>query len=84
MSKRPAHIEGSKQVGHCECDTNTVIGTHHMQAIVTVAERKTGYTVMVEVLSKTADLVRPGDHQRAHTLRGQGQDADLLQRQRIL
>jgi IS30 family transposase len=43
------------QVGHWECDT--VIGAAHKQAIVTVAERKSGYAVMAKVLNKTSDLL---------------------------
>ena len=55
LSERPAHIEGRQQVGHWECDT--VIGANHKQAIVTVVERKRGYTVIAKVSNKTADLV---------------------------
>ena len=55
MSERPAHIEVRKQVGHGEC--NAVIGANHKPAIVTVVERRSGYTVMVKVSNKTVDLV---------------------------
>ena len=54
VSERPAHIEGRKQVGHWKCDT--VIGANHKQAIVTVVERKSGYTVIAKVSNKTSDL----------------------------
>jgi IS30 family transposase len=55
LSKRPAHIEDRKQVGHWESDT--VIGANHRQAIVTVVERKSVYAVIAKVRNKTADLV---------------------------
>jgi hypothetical protein len=55
LSERPAHIEGRKQVGHWECDA--VIGASHRQIIVTVAERKSEYSVMAKVSNKKGDLV---------------------------
>jgi IS30 family transposase len=55
LSECPAYVEGRKRVGHWECDT--VIGTNHKQAIVTVVERKSGYAVIAKVTNKTSDLV---------------------------
>ena len=55
LSERPAYVEGRKQVVRWDCDT--VIGANHRQAIVTVVERKSGYTVMAKVSNKTSDLV---------------------------
>jgi IS30 family transposase len=55
LSDRPVHIELRKQVGHWECDT--VIGTNHKGAIVTMVERKSGFSVIVKVSQKTSELV---------------------------
>jgi len=55
LSERPAYIEARKQVGHWECDT--VIGSQHKGAIVTMVERKSGYAVMAKVEKKTSELV---------------------------
>ena len=54
LSKRPAHIEERKQVGHWESDK--VIGTGHSQAMVTLVERKSGYAKPKKVPNKTAEL----------------------------
>jgi len=42
-------------VGHWVGDT--VIGTGHKQAIVTLVERKSGFAVLAHVTRKTSDLV---------------------------
>jgi len=55
LSGRPVHIELRKQVGHWECDT--VIGANHKGAIVTMVERKSGFSVIVKVSQKTSELV---------------------------
>ena len=51
----PLQIEARSQVGHWECDT--VIGTSHKGAVVTMVERKSGYAVMAKVTNKTSALV---------------------------
>jgi IS30 family transposase len=55
ISERPAHIETRSQVGHWEGDT--VIGSAHKQAVVTLVERKSGYALIAKVSNKTSDLV---------------------------
>jgi IS30 family transposase len=55
LSERPLHIEARSQVGHWECDT--VIGANHKGGVVTMVERKSGYTVMAKVFHKTCELV---------------------------
>ncbi len=55
ISERPAHIKTRSQVGHWEGDT--VIGSAHKQAVVTLVERKSGYAVLAKVKNKTSDLV---------------------------
>ena len=55
LSDRPVHLELRKQVGHWECDT--VIGANHKGAIVTMVERKSGFSVIVKVSQKTSELV---------------------------
>jgi len=52
VSKRPAHIEERRQIGHWEGDT--LIGKSHKQAIVSLVERKSGYAVLAKVQNKTA------------------------------
>ena len=54
-SSASIHIELRKQVGHWECDT--VIGANHKGAIVTMVERKSGFSVIVKVSQKTSELV---------------------------
>jgi transposase, IS30 family len=56
ISERPAHIELRQELGHWEADT--VIGANHKHAIVTLNERKTGFTLIAKVERKTAELVR--------------------------
>jgi IS30 family transposase len=55
ISERPSHIDDRRQIGHWEGDT--MIGKRHKQAIVTLVERKSGYTVLAKVRNKTAELV---------------------------
>ena len=55
ISERPAIVEKRRQVGHWEGDT--LMGTRHRHAIVSLVERKTGYAVLAKVPKKTAYLV---------------------------
>ena len=55
LSGRAARIANRMQIGHWECDT--VTEANHKQVIVTVVERKSGYTVVAEVSNKPADLI---------------------------
>mgnify|MGYP002152267558 CR=1 FL=1 len=48
VQARPAFVESRRQVGHWEGDT--VIGIGHSRTIVTVAERKNGFTVLGKVI----------------------------------
>ena len=50
----PAH-EARSQVGRWEGDT--LIGATHKQAVVSLVERKSGYTLITKVSNKTSDLV---------------------------
>lgn len=56
ISERPTHIETREELGHWEGDT--IIGANHKQALVTLVERKTGFTLIAKVERKTAQLVR--------------------------
>lgn len=56
IEQRPAHVEERLEIGHWEGDT--IIGANHKQAIVTIVERKTGFTLMRKVERKTAANVR--------------------------
>ena len=55
LSDRPVHLELNKQVCHCECDT--IIGANHKGAILTMVERKSGFSVIVKVSQKTSEMV---------------------------
>lgn len=52
---RPLEIELRLEVGHWEGDT--VTGSRHQQAIVTLVERKSGFAKIAKVTQKTANLV---------------------------
>lgn len=52
ISERPAAVETREELGHWEADT--VIGTAHQGALVTLVERKTGYCKILRVPSKEA------------------------------
>jgi IS30 family transposase len=55
LSERPLQIEARRQLCHWECDT--VIGANHKGGVVTMVERKSGYTVMAKVFHKTWELI---------------------------
>ena len=55
ISKRPDYIEKRNTTGHWEGDT--IIGKNHKKAMITLVERKHGFTVIEKVESKNAELV---------------------------
>lgn len=55
IEERPKIVDKKTRIGDWEIDT--IIGKNHKQAIVTVVERKTKYTLMKKVDRKTAVLV---------------------------
>jgi IS30 family transposase len=55
IEDRPAIVETRSRIGDWEADT--VIGKSHRQAIVSVVERKTGFTLIHKVERKTAQAV---------------------------
>lgn len=55
IKERPAAVDYRQDVGHWEGDT--MIGAAHQGAIVTLVERKTGFTLMTKVKRKTAAAV---------------------------
>jgi IS30 family transposase len=55
IEHRPAVVEKKIRVGDWEGDT--IIGKGHAQAIVSLVDRKTKYTLLHKVKRKTADLV---------------------------
>ncbi len=55
IESRPAAVEARTRVGHWEGDT--IIGARHRQAIVSLVERKSRYTLLTKVERKTAHLV---------------------------
>jgi IS30 family transposase len=55
IEDRPAIVETRGRIGDWEADT--VIGKSHKQAIVSIVERKTGFTLIHKVERKTAQAV---------------------------
>ncbi len=55
IDDRPAVVETRSRIGDWEADT--VIGKNHRQAIVSIVERKTGFTLIRKVERKTAQAV---------------------------
>ena len=55
IEDRPAIVETRSRIGDWEADT--VIGKGHRQAIVSIVERKTGFTLIHKVERKTAQAV---------------------------
>ena len=55
ISERPAHIERRSTCGHWEGDT--IIGKNHKSVMITLVERKFGWTEIIKVDSKNSDLV---------------------------
>jgi IS30 family transposase len=55
IDDRPAIVETRSRIGDWEADT--VIGMNHRQAIVSIVERKTGFTLIQKVERKTAHAV---------------------------
>ena len=55
ISERPKSVETRDELGDWEGDT--VVGAHHLGAVVTLVERKTGYAVIAKVAERTAKSV---------------------------
>lgn len=55
IEQRPAIVESRSRIGDWEADT--IIGKNHRQAIVSLVERKTGFTLIRKVERKTAQAV---------------------------
>ena len=55
IEDRPTIVETRSRIGDWEADT--VIGKNHKQAIVSIVERKTGFTLIYKVERKTAQAV---------------------------
>ena len=55
ISERPKSVETRDELGDWEGDT--VVGAHHLGAIVTLVERKMGYSVIAKVAERTAKSV---------------------------
>jgi IS30 family transposase len=55
IDERPAIVESRSRIGDWELDT--IIGKNHKQALVSLTERKTRYTLIQKVKRKTADSV---------------------------
>ena len=56
IDERPPVVEERSRVGDWEADT--IIGKNHRQAIVSLVERKSGYTLIRKVKRRTARTVR--------------------------
>ena len=55
ISKRPDYVDNRNTHGHWEGDT--IIGKNHKKAMITLVERKYGFTIIEKVESKSAELV---------------------------
>lgn len=55
IEERPAVVETRSRIGDWEADT--LIGKRHKQAIVSLVERKSGFTLIKKVVRKTAHAV---------------------------
>lgn len=55
IETRPAIVETRRRIGDWEADT--IIGKNHRQAIVSLVERKSGFTLIEKVERKTAQAV---------------------------
>lgn len=55
IEQRPVIVETRSRVGDWEADT--IIGKNHRHAIVSLVERKTGFTLIHKVEYKTAQAV---------------------------
>jgi len=55
IDKRPKVVEKKNRIGDFEIDT--VIGRHHIGALVTIVDRKSKFTLIRNVASKQADVV---------------------------
>jgi IS30 family transposase len=60
IEQRPAIVDAGSRIGDWEADT--LIGKNHRQAIVSLVERKTGYTLIRKVERKTAEAVIKSNH----------------------
>ncbi len=68
IEERPAIVETRRRVGDWEADT--IIGKNHRQAIVSLVERKTGFTLIEKVERKTAQAVSDAMHRLLTPYRG--------------
>jgi IS30 family transposase len=55
IDERPSIVDEKQRIGDWEVDT--IIGKGHKQAIVSIVERKSKFTILKKVQLKTADLV---------------------------
>lgn len=55
IKDRPADVENRLECGHWEGDT--IIGKNHKKAMITLVERKYGFSIIEKVSSKNSDLV---------------------------
>ena len=55
ISERPDYIEKRSTIGHWEGDT--IIGKNHKKAMITLVERKSGFTIIEKIESKNSVMV---------------------------
>lgn len=55
ISQRPAEVESRETLGHWEGDT--VVGSDRYHCVLTLVERKTGYTIIKKMPNRTAKSV---------------------------
>lgn len=68
ISERPLYIEQRQELGHWEADT--IVGKGHQQALVSLVERRSRFTLLFKVERSTAQAVKEailtmlGEHER--------------------
>lgn len=77
IDDRPAIVETRSGIGDWEADT--IIGKNHRQAIASIVERKTGFTLIRKVERKTAQAVSKAMTNTTKAIHKQGTHRDFRQ-----
>ena len=81
IEERPPIVETRRRIGDWEADT--IIGKNHRQAIVSLVERKTGFTLIEKVEAQNRPHSQPGDDRAARPLSKAGAYRHLGQWTRV-
>lgn len=81
IEERPPIVETRRRIGDWEADT--IIGKNHRQAIVSLVERKPGFTLIEKVEAQNRPHSQPGDNRAARSLSKAGAYRHLGQWTRV-